>query len=44
MGKNLLHGRAHVWYLKLHYGIAKARYVDLKHNAIRVGLICLPTT
>jgi transposase, IS5 family len=27
--------------LKLHYGMAKARYLDLKRNAIRVGLMCI---
>lgn len=27
--------------LKLHYGMAKARYVGLKRNALRFGLMCL---
>lgn len=27
--------------LKLHYGMAKARYLGLKRNAMRVGLMCL---
>jgi IS5 family transposase len=27
--------------LKLHYGMAKARYLGLKRNAMRVGLMCI---
>ena len=27
--------------LKLHYGIAKAKYLGLKRNALRFGLMCI---
>jgi IS5 family transposase len=27
--------------LKLHYGMAKARYLGLKRNAMRFGLMCI---